>query len=287
MPSHSAVWDATRERLLARFGSRAQTWWDGLPALLSSTAARWRLSLGEPVGRGNTSLVVRCALADGTPAILKLTPDTAIAETEAHVLRAWLPSGRVPEVYGDDAGVLLLEAVPNETPLDEQGAEVPLTDVAALVTALHGVDVPEPGHGIGPQRERTDFLFGLWLGHCDDAELSAALARGHALAVELGDAPERTVLAHGDLHPGNVLDGGRRGLVAIDPRPCLGDPASDAIDWVLLGTPAQWPSRAEELAERAAFDEDRLWAWCSAFAARVASLEPDAERARALYELAV
>ncbi|OUC96640.1 hypothetical protein CA984_14275 [Streptosporangium minutum] len=46
-------------------------------------------------------------------------------------------------------------------------------------------------------------------------------------------------LVHGDLHPGNVLDGGPRGLVVIDPRPCVGDPAFDAVDWVLgTGAPA-------------------------------------------------
>ena len=42
------------------------------------------------------------------------------------------------------------------------------------------------------------------------------------------------MLLHGDLTPVNVLDGGvERGLVAIDPAPCVGDPAFDAIDLVL------------------------------------------------------
>ncbi|MGZ8761136.1 MAG: aminoglycoside phosphotransferase family protein [Aeromicrobium sp.] len=38
-----------------------------------------------------------------------------------------------------------------------------------------------------------------------------------------------SVLLHGDLTPSNILDGGaERGLVAIDPAPCLGDAAFDA-----------------------------------------------------------
>jgi len=51
----------------------------------------------------------------------------------------------------------------------------------------------------------------------------------------------------------NLLDdGGERGLVAIDPAPCLGDPAFDAIDLVFwraddAGTIA---TRAERLAPR-------------------------------------
>jgi streptomycin 6-kinase len=43
------------------------------------------------------------------------------------------------------------------------------------------------------------------------------------------------VLLHGDLHLGNVLDGGpSRGLVAIDPKACLGDPCFDAVDYVVV-----------------------------------------------------
>src|SRR5260370_961646 len=41
-------------------------------------------------------------------------------------------------------------------------------------------------------------------------------------------------MLHGDLTPGNILDGGaRRGLVAIDPAPCLADAAFDAVDLIL------------------------------------------------------
>jgi streptomycin 6-kinase len=39
---------------------------------------------------------------------------------------------------------------------------------------------------------------------------------------------------HGDLTPSNILDGGaERGLVAMDPAPCLGDAAFDAVDLIL------------------------------------------------------
>ena len=38
------------------------------------------------------------------------------------------------------------------------------------------------------------------------------------------------------IHPGNVLVGGlARGLVAIDPRPCVGEAEFDAVDWVCWG----------------------------------------------------
>ena len=50
--------------------------------------------------------------------------------------------------------------------------------------------------------------------------------RGRRLAHRLAEDTYPTVLLHGDFTPVNILDGGqRRGLVAIDPCPTLGDPA--------------------------------------------------------------
>jgi streptomycin 6-kinase len=86
--------------------------------------------------------------------------------------------------------------------------------------------------------------------------------------------PAPAVLLHGDLHPGNVLDGGAgRGLVAIDPRPCVGDPAVDAVDWVFHGArgPDEWEPRSRELASALGCDPERLWRWCRAFAALLAA----------------
>ena len=84
------------------------------------------------------------------------------------------------------------------------------------------------------------------------------------------------MLLHGDLHPGNVLDGGAgRGLVAIDPRPCVGDGAVDVVDWVFWGVddPGDWEPRSRDLAAALGLDHERLWAWCAAFAAMLATAE--------------
>ena len=103
------------------------------------------------------------------------------------------------------------------------------------------------------------------------------LRRGHQLARELAaDAAyaAEPMLLHGDLHPSNVLDGGPlRGLVAIDPRPCVGDAAVDAVDWVFwsVDDPGRWELRSRDLAVALGLDHERLWAWCAAFAAMLAA----------------
>jgi streptomycin 6-kinase len=93
-------------------------------------------------------------------------------------------------------------------------------------------------------------------------------------AAALAAEPAPAVLLHGDLHPGNVLDGGpERGLVAIDPRPCVGDPVIDAVDWVFHGAPdpSAWEPRSASLAAALGCDPERLWRWCVAFAPMLAA----------------
>lgn len=68
------------------------------------------------------------------------------------------------------------------------------------------------------------------------------------------------MLLHGDLHLGNVLDGGpARGLVAIDPRACVGDPCFDAVDYALDGAGHDGVgNRCAALAPVAGLDPGRL-----------------------------
>jgi streptomycin 6-kinase len=283
MDFSSPVLEATRGRLLARFGVRVEPWWERLPGAIADLAARWDLVVGEAVGRGNTSLVIRCRRVDGRPAVLKLTPDAELGGAEAAALRRWEPSGRVPAVWGHDAafGALLLEAIPDETPLAERRVVVDLDQVARLIDDLHGGGAPADADGWERLANRVEFIFELWIqrhGERGEAVTRAVpverLRRGQLLARKLAADAGEQVLLHGDLHPGNVLDGGPvRGLVAIDPRPCVGDAAVDAVDWVFWAAddPGAWQQRSRHLAAALGLDHERLWAWCTAFAAMLAT----------------
>ncbi|MDP3984916.1 MAG: aminoglycoside phosphotransferase family protein [Acidimicrobiia bacterium] len=274
--------EATRKRLRARFGERVEPWWEGLPEALADLASRWELRLEEPVGRGNTSLVVRCRRLDGHAAVLKVTPEAELARAEARALRSWSSSGRVPGVWGYDArlGALLLEAIPNETPLSELEVDVPLRDITELIAALHRSGVPFVGDGIVSLTDRVEFMFNHWAERHGRTPAVARVVpvervyRAYDLARTMAVHLEAPVLLHGDLHPGNVLNGGvARGLVAIDPRPCVGDAAFDAVDWVFwpADDPRTWQSRCSELAAALDVQRERLWDWCRVFAAMLAA----------------
>jgi streptomycin 6-kinase len=101
---------------------------------------------------------------------------------------------------------------------------------------------------------------------------AADLERGAERCQTLLATQTTRVLLHGDLHLGNVLDGGpARGLVAIDPRACVGDPCFDAVDYLLDGAGRDGvETRCAALAAASGLDGDRLYAWCRAVAAIVA-----------------
>jgi streptomycin 6-kinase len=291
--------DELRRRLGRRFGSAIDAWFDELPLVLSDLAGRWDIEWGTLIQRGSMSVVIRCRTADGRPAVLKASPERERVAHEAAALASWKTS-HVPAVLAVDesVGVLLIEAVEPGTPLVESAAYPRLASLVALLTSLHKHGVPDPSYR--PVADHIAYLFDSGLKNYerkpDLAELISPelYARGRQLALRLAADAAPTVLLHGDLTPVNVLDGGaERGLVAIDPAPCLGDPAFDAID--LLFWRAEDVEtiavRAEQLAPAIGADARRLLDWCAAFAGMVALEIAEAsdsadERVKALVALA-
>nr|WP_239155448.1 aminoglycoside phosphotransferase family protein [Amycolatopsis sp. FDAARGOS 1241] len=102
----------------------------------------------------------------------------------------------------------------------------------------------------------------------DSATWQRAIRRCETLL----DTQARQVLLHGDLHLGNVLDGGpSRGLVAIDPKACIGDPCFHAVDYVVAGAGQEGvESRCQRVAIACGLDGDRLYAWSQVIAPMVA-----------------
>jgi streptomycin 6-kinase len=150
--------------------------------------------------------------------------------------------------------------------------------------------------------QRVEYLFDSsarqYLRHPELADVlpPSLYERGRRLAMRLAqDAQDASpaVLLHGDLTPSNILDGGdERHLVAIDPAPCLGDAAFDAVDLIFwqaedLGT---IETRAEQVAAAIGADAERLLAWCTAFAGMTAlelARSPGTSRERVATALAL
>jgi streptomycin 6-kinase len=205
--------------------------------------------------------------------VLKLSPDRALMTEQAEMLRLFVPSGRVPDVLAADseAGAIVLEEILPGTLAEDLPQDPMPRQWGELLSALHGVAAPatlardlrgrcdEFFTRIG--RRLSEPLIGRHVSH---VVWQQAISRCHRLL----DTQPRTVLLHGDLHLGNVLDGGTsRGLVAIDPKACLGDPCFDAVDYVVAGAGQEGvETRCERVAVACGLDGARLYAWAQVIA---------------------
>lgn len=225
------------------------------------------------------SVVIRCRMPDGRPAVLKVSPDRLRLVNEAAALGRWM-TVHTPSVLAVDesVGALLMGAIEPGTPLVESQTYPDVETTANLLTSLHADGVPDPSYPLLAQRVAHLFNSGTnpYERHPELLELipRELYERGRRLAARLAESVPPAALLHGDLTPSNILDGGaRRGLVAIDPSPCLGDDAAfDAIDLLL------WQAddvdtivaRANLLGPAIGAETSHVVEWCTAFAAMIA-----------------
>jgi len=246
--------EAIAARLYPRFGKGAHRWVPKLPNRVANLAAEWGLTVGAEFKSGNSSVVLRCR-HEGGEAILKLSPDSYAVREETEMLRQFAPSGRVPEVLAAARDALLLEAANPGALVEKLSAPPTPAEYAAFLTDLHSAGDPDSA-----PRTLFDWLEVLF---SSATKRCADLTESRRMRDELLAQPTDDVLLHGDLHLGNVLTSDVKGLVAIDPMACVGDPSFDAVDYVLEGLDREeMVRRRDALAVAAGIDVDRLDAWC-------------------------
>jgi streptomycin 6-kinase len=269
-----AVDAGVRQRLRHRFGGAVEAWFDQLPEVLTALSHRWQLELSSHIPRGSVSVVFRCRTARGEHAVLKISPDRARLAVEARALQAW-STRHTPAVLAvdDQLGALLIEAIEPGTPLDVSSISPDLESVADLLRDLHATGAPDTIYPTVSQR--VAYLFESSAQIYERHPAMTALIppelyeRGRRLAMRLAQGESSRVLVHGDLTPRNILDGGeQRGLVAIDPAPCVGDGAFDAIDLILWQPDDRQTieARIMQMAAATGGNGERLFTWCVAFA---------------------
>ena len=220
-------------------------------------AERWALRLGEPLPGGNIALVLAAERADGTAAVLKVSPPHPESDPEADALACWAGDGAVRVLERDrERRALLLERLVPGTTAWEVDEDEATRAVAGVLRRL--AIEPPPGHPFRPlaaaAREWVD-----------------AFPEVRPAVEELLADPTPQVLLHQDLHGGNVL---RRGddWVAIDPKPLVGDPAFDVASLVRDRRPIRdrrvVERRLSLLADELGHDRERmrLWSWVHAVA---------------------
>jgi streptomycin 6-kinase len=189
-------------------------WRANLPELVGDCCKEWDLLLGEPYVPGACGHVARVALADGTPAVLKVWWPHREAEQEADALERWDGDGAVRMLARDDerSAVLLERCEPGAS---LSTAEDPIGVFVDLLPRLW-----RNGDGFFPLAREAEYWSEHELQEVPDKRLKDAAL--HYLA-ELAPSQGEQVLLHQDLHGENVLAAQREPWLVIDPKPLAGE----------------------------------------------------------------
>lgn len=229
--------------------------------------ARWRLVPdGEAISTHSSLLLP--VQSDGAAAMLKIA--TVEEERRGANLMAWYAGDGAARVLAHEGSALLLERLGGRRSLVEmersgRGDEATRI-ICRVVERLHAARAQTP-----PQ---TLYPMSAWFRQLGPAARrhGGVLTKSAAAARELLASLRDNVPLHGDIHHGNILDGGERGWLAIDPKGVLGERGFDYANLfchpeaMVAKTPGRLEQRIEVVAAEADLDPKRLLTWILAYA---------------------
>ena len=234
--------------------------------------SRWRLTPdGEPfltLYQSRPSSRLAPVIHDGAPAMLKV-PVSAEERLGARLMGWYGGHGAARVLAIDDEAILLERLVGSRSlaAMARGGEDEAATRILCGVAArLHEPGAAPPPASLVPLT--------VWFKALPIAaeRHGGVLALAWSVAQTLLASPQDEVPLHGDLHHGNVLDGGARGWLAIDPKGLLGERGFDYANMVCnpdLATataPGALIRRARIIAAAADFDMERYLNWVLAWA---------------------
>jgi streptomycin 6-kinase len=194
-------------------------------------------------------------------------------EMRGGAVMAYYAARGAAEVLAHESEAVLLERLDGRRSLaamarggeDDQACRILCATVARL-------QAPRPGPRPDVLVPLETWFAALWPAA---ARFGGLYAAGAVAARDLLASPEPSAVLHGDIHHGNVLDGGRRGWRAIDPKGLLGDRGYDYAN--LICNPdaetalAHIDGRIDLVSEMARLPRVRVLRWLLAYTALSAS----------------
>jgi streptomycin 6-kinase len=211
------------------YGERGRRWSADLPALASAYLDRWSLTLDGASMHGMVGLVLPVRRADGSAAVLKLSPIDPEHPGEGTALRTWAGDGAVRLLEEDPkTWTLLLERAGPRDLLSEPDDLVAVRIIANLLARLHSHTAPPDVPRLADVASRMVESTPTAAASLSDPAEAALLRRWADAVTEVIDEAGNRLL-HWDLHYENVLAGEREPWLAIDPKPLAGDPGFDLL----------------------------------------------------------
>lgn len=240
--------------------SRAAVASDGLERWIR----RWDLTPdGDPIITHSSRLLpVRY---QGLRAMLKVAPGQ---EKDGGAILQWWDGDGAVRVYAREDEAVLMERVGGPRSLADM-ARLGDDDEATRILCAATDRLHRPRGKLLPKVPTLQEWFEPLAPAA--AQRGGLLARAHEAARHLLATPCDVVLLHGDIHHGNILDGGVRGWLAIDPKGLLGERTFDYAnilrdpDEEVALRPGRLARQIGVIAEAARVERHRLLQWVLAF----------------------
>jgi streptomycin 6-kinase len=235
----------------------------------SKWRARWKLVQdGEAITTGRSNSLLLPVLFAGTPALLKVAADEE--EIRGGAMMVWYDGDGAAKVLAHDGPALLLERLAGQRDLSRMartGQDDEATGIICSVVARL--------HAARPQLLPESLVpMPVWFRELEPAARrhGGILTKCAAAACELLAQPQSAVPLHGDIHHGNILDGGERGWLAIDPKGVRGERGFEYANLFrnpeacIAGEPGRLQRRVKIVARAASLEPKRLLTWILAYA---------------------
>ena len=265
------------ERFISRhFGGRGRVWLDQLAGRVEQYQRVWGLEIERYLPGGLMSCCLAVRTADGARAVLKLDGPWTPARREILALRRWSGRAAPDLLHADEAGgALLLERIEPGTPLADGALGEEIVGVARLLRVLHASTASAallqqlpPLADVVEEQIATAGAEAAARSAAEATALRPALERARDVASRLLESWDRDdVILHGDLESKNILICHKRGLAAIDPLACVGEPAYDAAYCAASALPGgRRDERCGLVAAELGLDPERVRRWASVVA---------------------
>lgn len=259
------------QRVLEVHGSVGQCWLDEVPALIRELEEIWGIQVESTFPDCSYNYVASVLRRDGSEAVLKLSVPGKHLVAEAKSLEAYGGKG-APALLEQDLGrgAILMERIRPGTDIADLPFSQAVSAAVEVMGQLHQAPIPQGAlptvtqWGQGFDRLRGQFNGG-------SGPLPSELVReGEQVFNDLAASMGPAVLLHGDLHHMNILAGGERSWIAIDPQGVVGERAYEVGAFLRNPMPAilEWPDldrlqreRISQFSTRLGISPQRIAGW--------------------------
>ena len=225
-----AILEGLRTHVVRYWQDEGQWWLDQLPARIEAICERWHLVVQAPLHGASTAYVALVACDDGSAAVLKIGYPTVTGEAEA--LRAFGTDLAIGVLAHEDTTLLLELCSPGEPLRNAASYEETVNITLAMMQSVWQCPPPPNIGSLVDECDRLRLL-GQSVLHARKDLHTDDFFDGLEYLRDLPRSATRSVLLHGDLHPGNILSSTRRPWLVTDPRPHFGDSAYEPMQLII------------------------------------------------------